>query len=106
MPSPSCATPASSEIQTPNSKLSFMSADPTPPDPAPILDLLEAFRRSKTMFAAVSLGVFDALAAGPTSLTHLAATLQVNVDALERLLGACVALQLLRRVGASYENTL
>ena len=32
----------------------------TPPlDPAPILDLIEAFRRSKTMFAAVELGVFD-----------------------------------------------
>src|SRR5262249_18604870 len=78
---------------------------PTPPDPAPILDLLEAFRRSKTMFAAVSLGVFDALAAGPTSLTHLAATLQANADALERLLGACVGLQLLRRVGENYEST-
>ena len=38
-----------------------MPADAAVPDPAPILDLLEAFRRSKTMFAALSLGVFDAL---------------------------------------------
>ncbi len=33
------------------------------PDPAVVLELLEAFRRSKTMFAAVSLGIFDALEA-------------------------------------------
>jgi acetylserotonin O-methyltransferase len=32
------------------------------PDPKVILDLLQAFRWSKTMFAAVDLGVFDALA--------------------------------------------
>src|SRR5580700_8809474 len=30
-----------------------------PLDPSPILDLIEAFRRSKTMFAALELGVFD-----------------------------------------------
>jgi hypothetical protein len=35
------------------------------PDPAVVLDLIEAFRRSKVMFAAVSLGVFDALTDGP-----------------------------------------
>src|SRR5262249_31384558 len=75
------------------------------PDPAPILDLLEAFRRSKTMFAAVSLGVFDALSAGPKSLAQLAGELNASADALERLLGACIGLQLLRRTGKHYENT-
>jgi len=34
------------------------------PDPAPVIDLIEAFRRSKTMFAAVALGVFDCLERG------------------------------------------
>ncbi len=82
-----------------------MPTDLTPPDPAPILELLEAFRRSKTMFAAVSLGVFDALAAGPKSLPVLAGELKANPEALERLLGACVGLQLLRYVGGGYENT-
>src|SRR4051794_4547905 len=38
-----------------------MATDITPPDPAVVLDLIEAFRRSKSMFTAVSLGVFDAL---------------------------------------------
>ena len=35
--------------------------NPNLPDPAPVLDLIEAFRRSKTMFTAVSMGVFEAL---------------------------------------------
>ncbi len=48
------------------------------PDPAPVLDLLEAFRRSKTMFAAVSLGVFDALSGQPKNLTLLADELSLQ----------------------------
>ena len=82
-----------------------MPIDLTPADPAPVLDLLIAFRRSKTMFAAVSLGVFDALAAGPKSLADLASQLSANADALERLLDACVGLQLLRKDDGAYENT-
>jgi acetylserotonin O-methyltransferase len=75
------------------------------PDPTIILDLLEAFRRSKTMFAAVSLGIFDALDTRPQSLAALAQRLNLNADALERLLDACVGLQLLNRQGDLYENT-
>jgi acetylserotonin O-methyltransferase len=77
----------------------------TSPDPAVVLDLIEAFRRSKTMFAAVSLGVFDALSLGPKSLNELANELRANADSLERLLDACVGLQLLLRHGERYENT-
>jgi acetylserotonin N-methyltransferase len=75
------------------------------PDPTVILDLLEAFRRSKTMFAAVSLGVFDTLERGPQSAPGLAESLKLNAGALERLLDACVGLQLLARQGALYANT-
>jgi len=75
------------------------------PDPAVVLDLLEAFRRSKTMFAAVSLGVFDALQPGPRALADLAADLPADADALQRLLDACVGLQLLERSGPNYANT-
>jgi len=82
-----------------------MPTDAAVPDPAPILDLLEAFRRSKTMFSAVSLGVFDALAGGPQTPKTLAAELSTDADALQRLLGACVSLELLRYAGGSYENT-
>jgi acetylserotonin N-methyltransferase len=62
-----------------------------PLDPSPILDLIEAFRRSKTMFAALELGVFDGerpVGAG-----------------MVRLLEACVALGLLEKRGNEYFNT-
>jgi acetylserotonin N-methyltransferase len=77
----------------------------TPADPKIVLDLLEAFRRSKVMFAGVALGVFDALAAGPRSLEALAGQLHANGDALERLLDACVGLELLVRTPQGYANT-
>ena len=47
-----------------------MATDLTPPDPSVVLDLIEAFRRSKVLFAAVALGVFDALATGPERRRH------------------------------------
>ena len=76
-----------------------------PPDPGPVLDLLSAFRCSKAMFAAVSLGIFDALRMGPKSLPELATELSVNADALERLLEACVGLQFLTWSDNQYGNT-
>jgi acetylserotonin N-methyltransferase len=82
-----------------------MAIDSVQPDPGIVLDLLQAFRCSKVMFAAVSLGIFDALARGPKSLTALARELAANLDALERLLDACVGLQLLDRNGRDYANT-
>ena len=76
-----------------------MAQEHSQPDPGVILDLLEAFRRSKTMFAAVSLGVFDALESGPRSAVALAQTLRLDADALERLLDGCVCLQILKKEG-------
>jgi acetylserotonin N-methyltransferase len=57
-----------------------------------ILDLIEAFRRSKTMFAAVELGIFDGKR--PPEYAEL-----------PRLLDACVALGLLETHGGEYRNT-
>src|SRR5579872_2025271 len=57
-----------------------------------VLDLIEAFRRSKTMFAAVELGVFDG---------HRPA----EYKELPRLLDACVALGLLEKHDGDYVNT-
>lgn len=75
------------------------------PDPSLVLDLLEAFRRSKSMFAAVELGVFDALVSGSRTLAELAETLRADPDALERLLDACVGLGLLVRDERGYGNS-
>ncbi|GAC1449529.1 MAG: class I SAM-dependent methyltransferase [Isosphaeraceae bacterium] len=74
-------------------------------DPGVVLDLIESFRRSKTMFAAVSLGIFDALSSGPRGTTELAKQLGANPEALGRLLDACVGLRLLDRKGDQYQNT-
>ncbi len=70
-------------------------------DPEPVIDLIYAFRKSKTMFAAVALGVFDRLhgAWGDATLFPL------NPDAAKRLLDACVALGCLEKHGNSYRNT-
>jgi acetylserotonin N-methyltransferase len=60
-------------------------------DPAPILELIDAFRRSKTMFTAVSLGIFDGE--------------RPPGAAMDRLLDACVGLGLLTKLGDEYFNT-
>lgn len=82
-----------------------MPTDITPPDPALVLDYIEAFRRSKTMFAGVSLGVFDALESGPKSATQLAGEVKADADTLGRLLNALVGLGLLTKSGDRYANT-
>jgi acetylserotonin N-methyltransferase len=70
-----------------------------------ILDLIEAFRRSKTMFTAVRLGIFDQLAGAPESCAALAAKLSLDRRALSRLLNACLTLGLLERDGEFYVNS-
>jgi acetylserotonin O-methyltransferase len=79
--------------------------DLTIPDATIVLDLLTGFRRSKVMFVAVSMGIFDAVADAPKSLSELSTQLKANADALERLLDACVGLKLLQRTDDRYENT-
>ena len=74
------------------------------PDAAPILELIDAFRHSKTMFAAVSLGVFEALHECPVDACSLAARLGVLAGPLERLLDGCVGLGLLAKHDAVYAN--
>lgn len=60
-----------------------------------VLDLIEALRRrSKSMFGAVSLGVFDALVAEPKSLSGRTTS---NFGCSELLLDARVGLQLVVR---------
>lgn len=78
--------------------------DLTPPDPAPVLDLISAFRRTQVLFTACELKLFDALNT-PKTCGLLAAELHLNADALERLLGACVMLGLLDRTGDHFVNT-
>lgn len=57
-----------------------------------VLDLIDAFRRSKTMFAAVELGIFDGQR-------------PADCKELGRLMEACVSLGLLEKQGQRYVNT-
>lgn len=82
-----------------------MARDLTTPDPTVVLELLEMFRRSKVMFAAVKLGVFDHLRDGARSPAELAAILRADTGALEQLLCACVSLSLLEKQGDRFANT-
>jgi len=76
------------------------------PDPAPILELIDAFRRSKTMFTAVRMGVFDRLDQASESAASLSGDLGADTGAIERLLDGCVGLGLLRKLeNGTYENT-
>ena len=75
------------------------------PDTGPVSELIEGFRRSKTMFTALSMGVFDLLHRVPQSANGLAAALHANADAMERLLDACAALHLLDKRDGIYSNT-
>ena len=70
-----------------------------------ILDLMQAFRRSKILFTAVQLGIFNKLAAGPQAAEDLAQSLQLNSSSCRRLLDGCVALELLRHENGLYRNT-
>ncbi len=80
----------------------------TAPDPSPILELIDAFRRSKTMFAAVSLGVFECIAGAPATAPEIASRIfgpAAPVEPLSRLLDACVGMGLLQLQEGSYRNT-
>jgi acetylserotonin O-methyltransferase len=70
-------------------------------DATPIIELIYAFRRSKAMFAAVELDVFDRLEKSGAPASEF----RGNTDAVERLLDTCVAMGLLSKAGALYSNT-
>jgi len=73
-------------------------------DPAPVLQSLDGFRRSKTMFAALELGIFERLDRGPAKADVLARELSLNPDAAERLLDACVGSGFLGKADGVYSN--
>jgi acetylserotonin N-methyltransferase len=82
-----------------------MALDESIPDPQPVLELLVAFRRSKAMFAAVKLGIFDALQAGPQSAEELSKAIGANEPSLARLLDALTGMGLLTSNQVRYANS-
>jgi acetylserotonin N-methyltransferase len=74
------------------------------PDPAPVLDLIDAFRRSKTMFAAHGMGIFDLLHQCSAGAADVAQSIKADPAATARLLDGCAALGLLVKTGDTYSN--
>lgn len=84
----------------------MQSGNSKPPKTLPPLleELLLGYSKSKALFTAVRLGIFDALASRPSTIEELAETLSFSADAGERLLMACTALGLLHWDGNCYHN--
>jgi acetylserotonin N-methyltransferase len=81
------------------------SPNPDSANASVVLDYIHAFRQSKTMLVATSLGIFDELAVGPHTAGQIASRLSLNPDATERLLNGCVSLSLLQKQDLTFSNT-
>ena len=70
---------------------------PQPPEPAlaPLLQMISAYRVTQALYAAASLGVFEALAEGPRTVEDLATATAANAPALGRLLRALTSVSVL-----------
>ncbi len=73
--------------------------------PAPSIFRLGYFWETKIFLVSVSLDLYTALAKGPHTAHELAASLHLDTDALERLLTALVAMELLTCTEGRYTNT-
>lgn len=73
--------------------------------PAPIIELLGAFRAAKFLMAATELGVFEALSDAPANGEVLAKRLGLTRRATRICADALVAVGLLDRDGDTYRNT-
>src|SRR5499426_2315469 len=78
--------------------------EPRSPSSA-LLQMAQAYRQSAILMTACELKVFTYLSQGPMSAEALAQHCQVPVRGLQRLLNACVVLDLLEKEDESYHNT-
>jgi len=80
-------------------------ASPPEPSPGAILTLSQAYWGACALHAGVALDVFSPLSAGPRTAAELAGRLSCDERAMGMLLGALVALGLLRREGTAFALT-
>lgn len=71
-----------------------------------LLEMARAGLRSQVLYAANALGVFKLLSGQPQSAAQLAEKAVVDGLAMQRLLDACVALDLLHKSNGSYANSV
>ncbi|MGH9940941.1 MAG: methyltransferase [Pyrinomonadaceae bacterium] len=82
-----------------------MNDTPLPRPPAELLDMANAYQRSKTLFALAELGVPTLLARRSLPLAEIARALRIDALAADRFLNAGVAIGLLERVDGEFRNT-
>lgn len=78
--------------------------EPRSPSSA-LLQMAQAYRQSAILMTACELKVFTYLSQGPMSAKAVAHHCQVPVRGLQRLLNACVVLDLLEKEDETYHNT-
>lgn len=78
---------------------------PGVPDPDPVLELFLSFWVSRTLMAAVELGVFDLLGGGGLPEAQAAERLGLAARPARGLLDTCVAVGLLERADGTIRNT-
>jgi trans-aconitate methyltransferase len=66
--------------------------------------ILRGYRQSQVLISATQLGIFRELSDGPLGADELASRVGADLEALRRLLAACVAMGLLQEDGQSYAN--
>ena len=76
-----------------------------PLSPAPLLEMSGYYWKTCTLHTAVKLDIFTRLGEASATPESLARELFANVDALERLLNALVALEFLSKEGDNFFNT-
>lgn len=73
--------------------------------PEPIREIAIAFQRSRVLLTAYELGVFTALGEEARSAEEVAATIEADVRATDRLMNALCAMGLLRKTDRRFSNT-
>lgn len=76
-----------------------------PPDPTPLMHLATGYWPSLTLLTAADLRVFDVLGSAGATAEEVAEARSLHPEAVERLLDACAALEVLRKVGSRYLHT-
>jgi 3-hydroxy-5-methyl-1-naphthoate 3-O-methyltransferase len=76
-----------------------------PRPPLELLELANAYQRSKTLFALIEFQLPTLLARRPLTLAEIAAALELHPLAADSFLNACIALGLIERSGAEYRNS-
>ena len=69
-----------------------------------IQDIAFGFQKSQLLFAAIKYDIFSLISEGENTIDKLIAKLDVNQEALERLLNALVSIDLLDKNGLFYKN--